>query len=154
MEPGQKAAETGCWPLCFCPAPWASQSSRLRMRESLSAPAAMHGLLRYLHPRRAGRSLVATAEKHLYARGTALWTHIRDLVCRGKVGQQMDIDFQVGWEGRGPCHLDVLNSCFPCLSAYPNAGLLVHGFCQSCVLGGKGPLDYCSLKGKGGICSA
>lgn len=80
-------------------------AARLRMRESLCAPAAMQGLLQYLHPRRAGRSLVASAEKHLYARGTALWTHIRDLVCRGKVGQQVGLGFQVGWEGRGPCYL-------------------------------------------------
>lgn len=56
------------------------------MRESPSSPAAMQSLLRYFHPSRAGRSRVASAEKHLCARGTALWTHIRNLVCKGKVG--------------------------------------------------------------------
>lgn len=57
-----------------------------RMRESPSTPAAMQSLLRYFHPSWAGRSRVASAEKHLCARGTALWTHIRNLVCKGKVG--------------------------------------------------------------------
>lgn len=56
------------------------------MRESPSAPAAVQSLLRYFHPSWAGRSRVASAEKHLCARGTALWTHIRNLVCKGKVG--------------------------------------------------------------------
>ena len=51
------------------------------MREALSAPATMQGLLRYFH-----RSRAASADKHLCARGTTLWTHIRNLVCKGKVG--------------------------------------------------------------------
>ena len=57
------------------------------MRETPSAPAAMQGLLRYFHPSRASRSQLASAEKHLCARGTALWTHIRNLICKGKVGR-------------------------------------------------------------------
>lgn len=53
------------------------------MRETLSAPTAMRGLLRYFH-----RSRAACAEKHLCARGTTLWTHIRNLMCKGKVGRR------------------------------------------------------------------
>ncbi|XP_023364607.1 breakpoint cluster region protein [Otolemur garnettii] len=54
----------------------------LSMRESPRA--AMQGLLRYFHPCRACRSQVASAKKHLCARGTTLWTHIRNLVGKGK----------------------------------------------------------------------
>ncbi|XP_006750184.1 breakpoint cluster region protein-like isoform X2 [Leptonychotes weddellii] len=66
------------------------------MRETPFAPAAMQCLLRYFHPSRAGRSRLALAEKHLCARGTALWTHIRNLVCKGKLDPQalQDRDWQ------------------------------------------------------------
>lgn len=66
------------------------------MRETPSAPAAMQGLLRYFHPSRASRSRLASAEKHLCARGTALWTHIRNLICKGKLDPQalQDRDWQ------------------------------------------------------------
>ncbi|KAK2121216.1 hypothetical protein P7K49_002602 [Saguinus oedipus] len=59
------------------------------MRESPSPPATMQGLLRYFHPSWAGRSRAASTEKHLRARGTTLWTHIRNLVLKGKVGRHV-----------------------------------------------------------------
>lgn len=77
------------------------------MRETPSAPAAVQGLLRYFH-----RSRAACAEKHLCARGTALWTHIRNLMCKGKVGQWV-------WVSAGLCRAgsllpDVSVISFPC----------------------------------------
>lgn len=76
------------------------RAAGLRMRESLSAPAVMQSLLRYFSPSQAGRkwNRVTPAEKRLCARGTALWNHIRNLVCRGKVGQQ--VGFVPGGQGR------------------------------------------------------
>lgn len=72
------------------------------MRETPSAPAAMQGLLRYFHPSRAGRSRPASADKPLCAWGTALWTHIRNFVCKGKVGRWVCHGFLGGpCRGRG-----------------------------------------------------
>ncbi|XP_059751017.1 breakpoint cluster region protein isoform X1 [Balaenoptera ricei] len=65
----------------------APQAAGLRMRETPCA-AALQGFLRYLHPSRAGRRRVASVEKHLCACGTALWTHIRSLVCKSKLDPQ------------------------------------------------------------------
>lgn len=77
------------------------------MQETPFAPAAMQGLLRYFHPSRAGRSQLGSAEKHLCAWGTALWTHIRNLVCKGKVGRRVCHGFP-GWATSGQGPLDVL----------------------------------------------
>lgn len=66
------------------------------MRETLSAPTSMQGLLRYFH-----RSRAASAEKHLCARGNALWTHIRNFVCKGKVGRRVGCGFPGGCVGAG-----------------------------------------------------
>lgn len=88
-----------------------------RMRETPSAPAAVQGLLRYFHPSRVGRSRLAFAEKHLCARGTALWTHIRNLVCKGKVGRWVCHGFPGGpRRGRVPapwmcCSVALLVGC-------------------------------------------
>lgn len=65
--------------------------------------AALQGFLRYLHPSRAGRRRVASVEKHLCACGAALWTHIRSLVCKSKVGLRVGRDFWVGGARQGPC---------------------------------------------------
>ncbi|CAH6789810.1 Bcr [Phodopus roborovskii] len=56
----------------------------------------MQGLIRFFYPSRASRSRIASAEKQLCARGTTLWTHIRCLVCRGKLDPQtlQDRDWQ------------------------------------------------------------
>lgn len=79
------------------------------MRESLSALATMPGLLRYFHSSRAGQS---QAEKHLCcARSSALWTYIRNLVCKGKVGQRVGRGLPGGTLGQGPCCLDVSCTC-------------------------------------------
>lgn len=76
----------------------------------LSAPATMQGLLRCFHPRWGGRSRVASAEKYLCARGTDLWTCIRNLVSKGKVGQ-------VGQVGRAGCARagSLPSRCLSCL---------------------------------------
>lgn len=52
-----------------------------------STPIAMQGLIRFFYPSRGSRSRITSADKQLCARGSTLWTHIRCLVCRGKVGQ-------------------------------------------------------------------
>lgn len=85
-KPGQKDKEARALPMLLSSRAGLSAVAGPRMRESPSTPAAMQSLLRYFHPSWAGRSRVASAEKHLCARGTALWTHIRNLVCKGKVG--------------------------------------------------------------------
>ncbi|XP_032458284.1 breakpoint cluster region protein isoform X2 [Phocoena sinus] len=73
----------------------APRAAGLRMPETPCA-AALQGFLRYLHPSRAGRRRVASVEKHLCACGTALWTHIRSLVCKSKLDPQalQDRDWQ------------------------------------------------------------
>jgi hypothetical protein len=95
------------------------------MRKSPSTPTTMQNLLRYFHLSWASQSRVASAEKHVCARGTALWTCIRDLVCKGKVGQRVGPGSHVEVEGWVPCHPDV------CPPAYLDLGLLLCGFCQS-----------------------
>ncbi|XP_061026178.1 breakpoint cluster region protein isoform X1 [Eubalaena glacialis] len=65
----------------------APRAAGLRMRETPCA-AALQGFLRYLHPSRAGPRQVASVEKHLCACGTALWTHIRSLMCKSKLDPQ------------------------------------------------------------------
>lgn len=81
----------------------------------LSAPAAVQGVLRYFHPSRVGRSRLVSAEKHLCARGTALWTYIRNLVCKGKVGRGVCHGFPgEAMSGQGPCCLDVVLRCSAC----------------------------------------
>lgn len=52
------------------------------MRKAPAAPAAVRGLLRCFH-----RSPAACADKHLCAPGTTLWAHLRNLLCKGKVGR-------------------------------------------------------------------
>ena len=82
------------------------------MREALSAPATMQGLLRYFH-----RSRAASADKHLCARGTTLWTHIRNLVCKGKVGWGWALVSLGGGgavSGQGLCCPGVSVSSCPC----------------------------------------
>lgn len=87
------------WPSCRVELPWEPAQKGTEARDSALSccsapqdsgcltPIAMQGLIRFFYPRRASRSRIASAEKQLCARGTALWTHIRCLVCRGKVGQ-------------------------------------------------------------------
>lgn len=67
------------------------------MRETPCA-ATLQGLLRYLLPTgRTGQSRATSVEKHLCAHGTALWTHIRSLVRKGKVG------LRSGWRSLSLC---------------------------------------------------
>lgn len=100
------------------------------MRESLAAPAAMRGLLRYFHSSWAGRSQAET--QLCCARRTTLWTHIRNLVRKGKVGRRL---WGPRW-GRVP-------------AAWMSAALAKNQFSR-----GKGPSDYCSLEGKGRVSPA
>lgn len=105
------------------------------MRETPSAPAALQGLLRYFH-----RSRAACAEKHLCARGTALWTHIRNLMCKGKVGQWV-------WVSAGLCRGRV--SVARRLSHLLSLSLcLLAELANSQFWRGKGPSDDHSLEGK------
>lgn len=53
------------------------------MRKAPAAPAAMRGLLRCFH-----RSPGVCVDKHLCAPGTTLWTHLRNLLCKDKVGRR------------------------------------------------------------------
>lgn len=99
------------------------------MRESLSAFATMPGLLRSFHSSCAGRS---QAEKHLCcARSSALWTYIRNLLCKGKVGQRAGRGLPRGTLGQGPC-------------CWMSAALANSRFLKR-----EGPSDYCSLERKG-----
>lgn len=94
QEAAQKETGARNSPLSYCSAPRAS--CRLN-------PVAMQGLIRFFYPGRASRSRIASAEKRLCARGTALWTHIRCLVCRGKVGSQgLGIPGRLGGVGTRP----------------------------------------------------
>ncbi|KAG8514504.1 Breakpoint cluster region protein [Galemys pyrenaicus] len=61
------------------------RASRLRMRETPFVPAAVLGLLGYFHPSRPRRSRVGSAEKHLCVHSSALWTHIRNIMRKGKI---------------------------------------------------------------------
>lgn len=79
-EPAQKEAEARNSPLPCRAASTPRASCCL-------TPIAMKGLIRFFYPSRGSRSRITSAEKQLCARGTALWTHVRCLVCRGKVGQ-------------------------------------------------------------------
>ncbi|KAH0518111.1 Breakpoint cluster region protein [Microtus ochrogaster] len=64
--------------------------------DKLMGKGQLQGLIRFFYPSRASRSRIASAEKQLCARGTALWTHIRCLVCKGKLDPQtlQDRDWQ------------------------------------------------------------
>ncbi|KAK7800420.1 hypothetical protein U0070_009996 [Myodes glareolus] len=64
--------------------------------DKLMGKGQLQGLIRLFYPSRASRSRIASAEKQLCARGTALWTHIRCLVCKGKLDPQtlQDRDWQ------------------------------------------------------------
>lgn len=94
-------------PYCFCPHSCPAvltsvqrrqplRAAGLRMRELLPAPAGLQGLLRYFHHGRADRSRAASTQKHLCAHGSALWTHIRNLVRKGKVGRGCIVVSRVG----------------------------------------------------------
>lgn len=110
--------------------------------------AALQGFLRYLHPSRAGRRRVASVEKHLCACGTALWTHIRSLVCKSKVGLRVGRGFLGGWCQAGSLPPGVGLCSPPC----PSPGRLGLGcVCQSLSWEeerGEGLSDYRSLEGK------
>lgn len=139
-KPGQKAGGRGvpCTPVSRI-----HSSSKAKMRDTPSAPTAAQGLLRYFHPSWAGRSRAASAEKHLCARGMALWTCIRSLTCKGKVGRRVCQGLQGGPRGAGSCSVPP-----PALHSVP---LLV--WYRVWFSRGEGPGDYCSLEGKGRVAS-
>lgn len=143
---------------CHAPVPCASvhhtpallpapRAAELRMRETPCA-AALQGFLQYLHPSRAGRRRVASVEKHLCACGTALWTHIRSLVFKSKVGLRVGRGFRGGWCQAGSLPPGVGLCSPPC----PSPGRLGLGcVCQSLSWEeerGEGLSDYRSLEGK------
>ena len=81
--------------------PPAPRAAGPRMRET-PGMAALQTLLRHLHPGLAGRSRAASVEEHVCACGTALWTHIRSLVRKGKVGLRGPGIPGVGGTRQGP----------------------------------------------------
>lgn len=112
------------------------------------APVAMQGFIRFFYPSRASRSRVASAEKQLCARGTALWTHIRCLVCKGKVGQSgPGVPGGLGRGGsRHPWRRQLL-SLPRCSLSLRNAS--TRDLCLSWVFRNEGGLHYLSWDGKG-----
>ena len=87
--------------------PPAPRAAGPRMWET-PGTAALQTLLRHLHPGLAGRSRAASVEEHVCACGTALWTHIRSLVRKGKVGLRGPGIPGVGGTGQGPGSVPLL----------------------------------------------
>lgn len=84
------------------PAPWAAGPSMLET----PGAAALETLLRHLHPGLAGRNRACS---------TSLWTHIRSLVHKGKVGLREAGD---PWGGRHRAPSPALSPCWLCWSQF------------------------------------
>lgn len=93
--------------------PPAPRAAGPRMRET-PGMAALQTLLRHLHPGLAGRSRAASVEEHVCACGTALWTHIRSLVRKGKVGLRGPGIPGVGGTRQGPGSVPPPPNPVPC----------------------------------------
>lgn len=95
--------------------PPAPRAAGPRMRET-PGTAALQTLLRHLHPGLAGCSRAASGEEHMCACSTALWTHIRSLMHKGKVGLRGG---RGPWGGQGPGSVPpTLSPCWLCWSQF------------------------------------